>query len=80
MLIAFDLAITAADERGGQREMVMCIAVAHIAAVQQDRVIQHRAVAIGKRGELCRELRNEFGVVGLNLYQLFNFGLVVLVM
>ncbi len=30
-----------------QRELVVCVAVAHVAAIQQDRVIQHRPVAVG---------------------------------
>src|SRR5262245_57584573 len=46
MLVPFDSSIAAADDGGRQRKMVMRIAVAHIAAIKEDRMIQHRTVAI----------------------------------
>ena len=78
VLPTLDLAAPAAHDHRRQRELVVRVAVAHVASVQQDRVIQHRAVAVGHVGKLADELRERLAVVGLDLDQLLLPGLVVL--
>src|SRR5262249_4553009 len=45
MLSAFDLAVRASDDRHRQREVIVAIAVAHVAAPDEKRMIEHGAVA-----------------------------------
>ena len=47
-------------------EMAVLIAVAHVAAEEQDRVVEHRAIAVGHLGKLADELREHARVVGLH--------------
>src|SRR5262249_38515048 len=67
MLSAFDLAVRASDDRHRLREVIGAIAVAHVAAPDKKRVIEHGAVAVGQRLQLVQELRHHRAVVGLNL-------------
>src|SRR5581483_12356275 len=46
MLPALELAAASAEQGGRQRELIVAVAVAHVAAVQNDRVIQQRSIAI----------------------------------
>ena len=57
----------------------MRVAVAHVAAVEQDAVVEHRAVAVGHLSEPGEELREHVGVIRLDLDQPILARLVVLV-
>src|SRR5262245_4733684 len=62
MLTALELSAAAAHHQRRQWEVIVLVAVAHVAAVEQDRVIQDRAVAVGHRLELLQELGEGLGV------------------
>ena len=49
MLTAFDPSMRVAQDGGGERVVVVAVAVAHVAAEQNRRVIQYRALAFGRR-------------------------------
>src|SRR5262249_19406688 len=80
MLPAPEPAHASADHSGWQWEMVMRVAVAHVTAKQNDRMIQHGPVAIGHLREFRQEFREDLRVVDLNLSERYEFGLKVLVM
>ena len=63
MLAALDLAAAAADERHRQREVIVRVAVAHVAAVDEQRVVEHRAVAVRRVLELLHEPRERARVI-----------------
>jgi hypothetical protein len=56
--VAFERSAGAADKDNRQRIMIVLVAVAHAAAVENHRVIKQGAVAIGRRGELVDEVRS----------------------
>src|SRR5438132_8244315 len=53
MTAALVIAGRASDDEIRQREMVVLVAVAHVAAVEDERVIEERAVAVLNRVELA---------------------------
>src|SRR5688500_11655636 len=55
VLVAFEPAVAPAHDDRRQRELVVRVAVRHVAAVEHDRVVQHRPLAIGH----LRQLRQE---------------------
>jgi len=55
-----------------QGEMIMQIAVAHVAAEQNDRIVQQVAVAIRRALQLPKEPREQRDVIVLNLRQLLD--------
>ena len=79
MLTAFDLA-PSGDNRRRQRIVIVHVAVAHVAAENNDRMIQQRAIAVGRFLELRQELCEDFGVIGLNLDQRGHSLRIILVM
>ena len=50
----------------------MAVAVGHVRAVEEHRVIQQCAFAVLDRGQLAEKLRETFHVPGLNLYELLD--------
>ncbi len=60
--------------------MIVQIAVAHVASIQQQRVIQQRAVAIRNRRQLVQIIRKHRDVIILNARQRLNLLRVVLMM
>ena len=80
VLAALQLAAAAADHDVRQRVVIVRVAVAHVAAVEQHRVIQQRAVAVLRRVELRQELAEQADVERLNARQhLELLGLVLVV-
>ena len=71
---------TAADHRQWQREVVVRMTVAHVAAVKDQRAIEHRAVSVGHLRELPHERGEHARVVGLNPNELLDLRWIVLVM
>ena len=67
VLTTLQLAASTSHHQRRQREFIMGIAVAHVAAVEQDRVIQHGAVPIWHRRELAEELGKDLTVIRLDL-------------
>ena len=59
-------AATTADQRLRQRIVVVGVAVGHVAAEQDDRMVEHRPVAVGHLVEALDELREHRGVVVLD--------------
>src|SRR6476660_5976867 len=80
MLASLDLSEASADDGRRQREMVMGVAIAHVAAEKNDRMIQHRSVAVGHFRELRQELGECLCVVHLNLSERHKLALEILVM
>src|SRR5688572_3795142 len=73
MLLALDLACAAAEHEGRQRKLIVLVAVAHVAAVQEDRVVEDRSgVAVGNLHELRHEVREHLCVVALDHHELFH--------
>ena len=68
MLAAFDFA-PAADDGGRQWIVIVHVAVAHVAAENNDRMIQHGAVAVGHFREFGQEPGKDLGVIGLDFDQ-----------
>ena len=73
-------AAPAADDRQRQREVVVRMTVAHVAAVQDQRAIEYRAVAVGQVRELPHERREHARVIALDPNELFDLCRIVLVM
>ena len=65
VLVALDAAATA-DQRLRQRIVVVRVAVGHVAAEQNDRMVEHRSVAFLHVLEALHELREHRGVVVLD--------------
>src|SRR6185295_12738613 len=80
VLAAFDLAVRVAEDRRRQRIVVVLVAVGHVAAEQDRRVIEHRAVRLRRLCEPLDELREHQRVVRLDLHQLVHLRRVVAVM
>src|SRR5271156_6148841 len=78
--VAFERARPSAQHQVGQREVVMCVAVAHVAAVQQNGVIEQRPVPVLRGLQLFQEPREQRQMVMLDLYQLLDLIGLVLVM
>jgi hypothetical protein len=66
VLAALDAAVTLAEHDVRQRVVVVQVAVRHVAAVQDDRVVEQRAVAVLRVGQLLDELREDLRVVVLD--------------
>ena len=66
------LAVAAADDDGRNRPVAVLVAVAHVRSVHEDRVIQHRAVAVFRRRHLLQEFGEALHVPGLDLRNLGN--------
>ena len=64
---AVQAAVAAADDDIRQRVMIVSVAVAHVAAIEKDRVIEKRAVAVFVRVELADEIGEQPDVVCLDL-------------
>ena len=60
MLAAFDPAVAATEHRRRQRVRVVQVRVAHVAAVQQDRVVEQRAVAVRRVPERSKKRAKSF--------------------
>src|SRR6266850_8614887 len=69
MLAALDAPVRMAKQSRWQRIVVVTIAVAHVAAKENGRVIQHRAVTLLCSLDPLDESRKHFGVVLLNLHE-----------
>ena len=72
VLPALDPAVRVAKDRRRQRIVVVLVAVAHVAAEQDRRVIQHGAARFLRLRQPVDELREHLGVVALNLHQLVH--------
>src|SRR5262245_53800341 len=68
--VAMPLANAAANADHRQRIAGMRVRVAHAAAVHDQRVIEHRSVAIGSGLQLLDELGEERRVIGIHLHVL----------
>ncbi len=66
------LAVAAADDDGRNRIVAVLVAVAHVRSVQEDRMIQQRAVAIGRLRHLLQERGKAVHVPRLDLHQLVD--------
>src|SRR5580704_5757808 len=75
-----ELSASAASHQIRQREMIMQIAVAHVAAEENDRIVQQIAVAIRRALQLPEEARKQRDVIVLDLHQLLDLFRQVLVM
>src|SRR5882672_2040204 len=53
---AFQAALASADQQIRQWEVVMRVAIAHVAAIEQHGVIEQRAIAVGRLVQLVDEL------------------------
>src|SRR6516162_4018811 len=62
----------AADEDVRQRIIAVHVAVAHVGAVEQHRIVQERAFAVGRGGELLDEIPEPLHVIALDLHQLLE--------
>ena len=69
--------LRAADQDVRQRIVVVPVAVAHVRAVHEQRVIEQRAVAVGRRRELLDEVREALHVIRLDPHELVDALLVV---
>src|SRR4030095_16718122 len=66
VLASFDPPHTTAKDGSWKRKMVMSVAIAHVAAENEDRMIQHGAVAVRHLRQFCREFGEHVGVIRLN--------------
>src|SRR5690606_16458304 len=66
VLTALDLAVRVTEDRRRQRIVVVPVAVAHVAAEHDDRVIEHRAVALLRVHEPVDEAGEKLRVILLN--------------
>ena len=80
MLAALDAAVRVTEDRRRQRVVVVPVAVAHVAAEQNRRVVEHRPVGFLCLRQPFDKLRKHEGVVRLNLHQLVLLLRVVAVM
>jgi len=60
--------------------VIVLIPVAHCAAVKNHRVIEERAVAVGRRGKLLYEVREHLDVVLVDQREIIHVGFHVGVM
>ncbi len=77
MLVALQPAATAAHHGRRQREMIVQVAVAHVAAEQDHGLIQHGALAVGHRLQLLHEGCEHTGVEHLHLREAVHLLLIV---
>src|SRR5687768_5383116 len=70
VLAALDLAVGVTEDGRRQRVVVVLVAVAHVAAEEDGRVVQHRAARLLRLRQPLHELREHFGVIALDLHQL----------
>src|SRR5438552_2435151 len=62
--VAFQSAVGSADDCGGRSIAVMSIAIAHTAAEVDERAVQERAVAVGRRLQFPDELGKLARMIG----------------
>src|ERR1043166_8676638 len=67
-----DAPVRRAHHEVREREVIVRVAVAHVAAVQDHRVVEQRAVAVGRVLQPIEEMLEEPDVVGLDLHVLFH--------
>src|SRR5262245_44461887 len=80
VLAAFDPAVRVAEDRRRQRIVVVLVAVAHVAAEEDRRVIEHCAGALLRLRQTIDELGEHLGVITLDLHQLVLLRRLVAVM
>ncbi len=68
MAAAFE---TSADDEIRQWEMIVKVAVAHIAAEQNDRIVQERTISIGRGAHLLEKPPEQFPLIDLKLSVFF---------
>ena len=64
--VATQFAGSAARDYYGQRIVIVLIAVAHAAAIENEGVIQQRAVAVRRGPELLEKIGQKLGVVAVD--------------
>src|SRR5438132_690530 len=69
---AGQFAAASSDEDGRERVPIVLVAVRHVRAIQEDRVVEQRSLTVANRGQLAQELRKAFHVPGLNLSELLD--------
>ena len=70
---SFELARRAAGDQDRQVDMVVDVGVAHAAAIEQEHMVEQRAVAFGRGFELLEEISEERDVEGVDLSYLRDF-------
>src|SRR5262245_64758647 len=80
MATALESAASTADHECRQRTMCMTVAVADARAIQNDHVVEQRAIAVGSVAQLLQIIREEFQMVLLNLSALLHLDRIVLMM
>ncbi len=80
MQIAFQLPIRAAGQENRHALMVMNIAVAHGAAIQNHRMIQEIAVTIRRVLQLLKKVRKQADMVAVEFCELRDFRWILLMM
>src|SRR4051812_39987257 len=73
VLPALDPAAGVAEDDGRQRVVVVLVAVAHVAAEHDRRVVEHGTVGFLRLGQPLHELREDQRVERLDLHELFLF-------
>src|SRR5262245_7729770 len=80
MPASFDRARSAAHDESWKGAVGMPVAVADASAEEQDRVVEQRSLAVGRRLQLLKVVGEEFDVIGLDLRALLHLlGLVLMV-
>ncbi len=77
VLIAFDGTGAVPQHDRRERKVIMIIAVRHVRAVQEDRVVEDAVLAVRLLGELAEEVRDHLAVPGLQLRQLHEAGRII---
>src|SRR5215831_8624101 len=67
MTISFQTSRSSAKHKVREREMIMRVAIAHVAAVQNHRMVEQRTISITGRPHFLDELRKQSDVIGLDL-------------
>src|SRR5581483_4931417 len=80
MLAALHRPGAAAQNQRRQREMVMRVAVAHVAAVQNERMIEQGPIPVLDAVEFFEEFREQRQMIRLDLHQLLDLVCAVLMM
>src|SRR5678815_895180 len=80
MATAFESAASAADHECWQWTVCMTVAVADARSIQNDHVVEQRAIAVGSVAQLLQIIREEFQMVLLNLGALLHLDRIVLMM
>src|SRR5689334_12360344 len=72
MLSTGQLSAASSNEDRRQRMAVMPVAVRHVRAIQEDRIVQQRSFTVFNRSKLAYEFPKTIHVPSLNLHQLLE--------